>query len=145
MLHLLHGSIGQHITTTGGGEGKDHSQGARGGGKQHHLERKKVGKQSHTKGWNYEHWSRVGVCSPVLLGTSMREAWKRQVWEATSWKKAWGLAGVLLLGERFRKKTVASWQVLRLEAGRLVNGKTAQKISKNIAQAGPVFWNTWAK
>ena len=53
----------------------------------------------------------------------MREARKREVWESTSWKKVRGLAGAVFFLMKVLGVTLASWQVLRLQDGRLINMK----------------------
>ena len=59
----------------------------------------------------------------------MREAWRKQAWEATSWTKIRGPAGAVLCGLKDHMKITCP-------------GDTKKTLLKH---AKDVYWQTWAK
>ena len=77
----------------------------------------------------------------------MRDVWKRQVWEATSWTKVRGPAGAVLCEMKDLGITAPSWQVLRL-GGRMISVKDTcpEDINQTLTRhANDVYWLKWAK
>ena len=63
----------------------------------------------------------------------MREAWKRQVWEATSWTKVRGPAGAVFCEMKDLRINVPNLQVLRLSDGSMLS--MTDTCPKDIKQA----------
>ena len=51
----------------------------------------------------------------------MKEAWKRQVWKATSWRRVGGPAGAVFFDMKHLGIVLPSWHVLKLEDGRMIS------------------------
>ena len=78
----------------------------------------------------------------------MREAWRRPLWEATSWTTVRGPAGAVFCEMEDLGVTVPSWQVLRMGDGRTVDMRDTctGDIQKTLVRlAKDVYWQTCAK
>ena len=77
----------------------------------------------------------------------VREAWRRQVWEATLWTKVRGPAGALLCEMRDLGITVPSLKVLRVSDNSMVSKKDTctGDIKKTLMRhAKDACWRKWA-
>ena len=78
----------------------------------------------------------------------MREAWKRQVCEATSWTQARGAARAVFCVMKDLGVTVPSWQVLTMGDGRKISMKDTcpEDIKKTLMRlAKDVNWGKHGK
>ena len=75
--------------------------------------------------------ARDGAHRHVLLGTrslngtmvGRGETWRRQVWEATSWKKVGGPAVAVICEMKDLGKTLPCWQALKMGDGGMISKK----------------------
>ena len=78
----------------------------------------------------------------------VREAWNRQLWEASSWTKVRGLPGVVFCEMKELEITAPSWQVLRMSDGRMISVKDTclEDITKTpVRHEKNVYWPIWRK
>ena len=93
------------------------------------------------------------ACAASCFGTrqwddDFREAWKRQVREATLWKKVTGRAGEVFCEIKDLGTTIPSWHVLRVGEGRMVSMKDTclEYVNKTLLRhAKNVHRQRWTK